>query len=95
MLQAHLAGARVVKAFNTLYASWLGEEGRPAGTPARTGIPLAGDDHDAKRVVSGLIDEIGFDAVDLGGLAAGRRFQPGAALYAVQLTRSQIEAAAE
>ena len=77
MLQAHLAGTRVVKAFNTLYARWLAEEGRPAGAIGRTAIPIAGDDPDAKSVVSGLIDEIGFDAVDLGGLAAGRRFQPG------------------
>lgn len=95
MLQAHLTGARVVKAFNTLYARWLAEKGRPAGASGRTAIPIAGDDPDAKRVVSRLIDQIGFDAVDLGGLAAGRRFQPGAALYAVQLTRSQIKAVAE
>jgi 8-hydroxy-5-deazaflavin:NADPH oxidoreductase len=95
MLQVHLAGTRVVKAFNTLYARWLAAEGRPAGASGRTAIPIAGDDPDAKGVVSELIDEIGFDAVDLGGLAAGRRFQPGTALYAVQLTRSQIEAAAD
>ncbi len=95
LLQTHLGGAHVVKALNTLYARWLAEEGRPAGTSGRTAIPIAGDDPDAKRVVSGLIDVIGFDAVDLGGLAAGRRFQPGTALYAVQLTRSQIEAAAD
>jgi predicted dinucleotide-binding enzyme len=95
MLQTHLAAARVVKAFNTLYARWLAEEGRPAGVSGRTAIPIAGDDPDAKRIVSGLIDEIGFDAVDLGGLAAGRHFQPGTALYAVQLTRSQIEAAGD
>jgi predicted dinucleotide-binding enzyme len=95
MLQARLAGARVVKACNTLYARWLAEEGRPAGASGRTAIPIAGDDPAAKRVVSGLIDEIGFDAVDLGGLATGRRFQPGTALYAVQLTSSQIEAAAD
>jgi hypothetical protein len=95
MLQAHLVGARVVKAFNTLYARWLAEEGRPTGASGRTAIPIAGDDPDAKRVVSRLVDQIGFDAVDLGGLAAGRRFQPGTAIYAKQLTRSQIEAAAE
>jgi predicted dinucleotide-binding enzyme len=95
LLKAHLAGARVVKAFNSLMPRWLAEESRPAGTSGRIGIPIAGDDPDAKRVVSRLIDEIGFDAVDLGGLAAGRLFQPGTALYAVQLTRSQIEAAAD
>jgi hypothetical protein len=94
VLQAHLVGARVVKAFNTLYARWLGEEGRPPNAGRRLGIPIAGDDQEAKRVASGLIDEIGFDAVDLGDLASGRRFQPGTALYAVQLTRAEIQASA-
>ena len=39
MLQAHLAGAQVVKAFNTLYARWLGEEDEPGHARRRLGIP--------------------------------------------------------
>lgn len=82
LLQAHLPDARVVKAFNAIMWKHLGGDGRPAGDPARLGIPISGDDDDAKRTVSGLIDQIGFDPIDAGTLAdGGRRHQPGAPGY--------------
>jgi predicted dinucleotide-binding enzyme len=82
LLQAHLPDARVVKAFNAIMWKHLGGDGRPAGDPARLGIPISGDDEDAKRTVSGLIDQIGFDPIDAGTLAdGGRRHQPGAPGY--------------
>ena len=78
-----LPGARLVKAFNTIYYKHLAERGRPE-LPAeeRHAIFLAGDDELAKRVVMNLIDDIGFGAVDTGSLAAGgRRQQPDTPLY--------------
>jgi predicted dinucleotide-binding enzyme len=82
LVAAHLKGARAVKAFNTLYYVKLREDGRPDAPAAdRLAIPLAGDDADAKRLVSGLIEEIGFAPVDAGALANGRRQQPGTPLY--------------
>lgn len=91
MLQEHLRGARVVKAFNTLYFETLASQGRPAGEPERFAIPISGDDADAKKVVAGLIDEIGFDAVDVGDLATGgRRQQPGSPVYNVLVTADQL-----
>ncbi len=75
-------GARLVKAFNTIYYRRLAAEGRPRGTPGRLAIPVASDDADAKATIMTLIDEIGFDAVDSGGLHdGGRRQQPGTPVY--------------
>ena len=71
LLQAHLPSARVVKAFNAMVWTRLRDEGRPAGDEGRFGIPVSGDDEQAKQIVAELIDEIGFDPVDAGTLAAG------------------------
>jgi predicted dinucleotide-binding enzyme len=81
LLAAHLPGAHVVKAFNQIQWEHLRDDGRPAGSPDRTALPIAGDDARAKSVVAGLIDDIGYDAVDMGPLSAGRLFQPGGVLH--------------
>jgi predicted dinucleotide-binding enzyme len=70
-------GVPVVKAFNNIYAAHLLTHGKPAGTPDRVALPIAGDDAHAKAVVTNLIDEIGFDTVDAGTLADSWRQQPG------------------
>ena len=75
LLQDHLQGARVVKAFNHIAAADLTTAGSPAGTQGRRALVVAGDDAEAKRVVSDLLDEFGFDAVDIGALAEGWRIQ--------------------
>jgi predicted dinucleotide-binding enzyme len=76
MLASHLPTSNVVKAFNTIIAAQIVQHATPAGTPHRRALPIAGDDASAKRVVTRLIDEIGFDVVDAGPLAAGRRLDP-------------------
>jgi 8-hydroxy-5-deazaflavin:NADPH oxidoreductase len=85
MVQQHLAGARVVKAFNAMRFDHLREYGHEGGANRRYGIPVAGDDAAAKRQVSDLVEQIGFEPVDTGGLAAGRRFQPGTDVYTADL----------
>lgn len=90
LVAQHLEGSHVVKAFNTLEAGTLEEEGRPAGDPHRLVLLMAGDDRDAKRTVRDLIDEVGFDPVDTGSLAAGGRLQqPGSPLYGAELTSAE------
>jgi predicted dinucleotide-binding enzyme len=75
-------GARLVKAFNTIYYRRLASEGKPRGAEGRLAIPVAGDDAAAKAVVMELIDAIGFDAIDSGSLhEGGRRQQPGTPVY--------------
>jgi len=74
-------GRPVVKAFNNIYARHLLERGKPKGTAGRIALPIAGDDPRAKQVVTRLLDELGFDAVDGGGLDESWRQQPGTPVY--------------
>src|SRR5215211_2702276 len=93
LLQAHLPGARVVKAFNAIQWMRLRNDGRRAGDPERLGIPISGDDVEAKRTVFELIDEIGFDPVDAGTLAqGGRKHQTGAPAYTQGLPTAELRA---
>ncbi len=93
LLARHLPGAPVVKAFNAIRSDHLGSHGSPAGTPGRRALPIAADDAGAKAVVSALIDEFGFDVVDAGPLAEGRRFQPGTPAYGPRLDAEQLRQA--
>ncbi len=70
-----LPGARVVKAFNTLPAAMLG--GNPEQAVGRRVIFLSGDDTEARAAVGAVIESLGFAAIDLGNLAAGRLQQFG------------------
>ena len=68
-----LPGARVVKAFNTVFANNL-------ATPALGGrtqlLPVAGDDETAKKTVLDLGEQLGFDPVDAGPLSNARYLEP-------------------
>jgi len=75
LLQAHLPKSKVVKGFNHIYASQLTTDGRPAGTPNRRALVIAGDDKEAKATVTRLLDQFGFDTVDAGPLKEGWRIQ--------------------
>ncbi|MGB2712694.1 MAG: NADPH-dependent F420 reductase [Vicinamibacterales bacterium] len=75
LLQAHLPTSRVVKAFNHIYASQITTDGRPAGAKDRRALAIAGDDAAAKETVTRLLDEFGFDTVDIGPLSASWRIQ--------------------
>ncbi len=82
-VRKRLPGARLVKAFNTIYYEHLAAYG-DTGLPLeqRRVIFLAGDDPDAKLEVAKLIEEIGFAPVDTGSLREGGRFQqPGSPIY--------------
>jgi len=86
-------GRPVVKAFNNIYADHLMNNGRPAGTPGRIALPVAGDNPRAKAVVSRLVDQLGFDAVDAGGLDDSWRQQPGAPVYTTDLDAAGVRRA--
>lgn len=78
-------GHPVVKAFNNIYAEHLLERGQPAGSEGRIALPVAGDDQEAKETVLALVDELGFDPVDAGGLDDSWRQQPGTPVYGTDL----------
>jgi 8-hydroxy-5-deazaflavin:NADPH oxidoreductase len=86
-------GRPVVKAFNNIIARHLLELGRPAGTPGRIALPVAGDDDAAKAVVLRLVDELGFDGVDAGGLDESWRQQPGTPVYTTDLDAEGVRRA--
>ncbi|MDG6100889.1 NADPH-dependent F420 reductase [Dactylosporangium aurantiacum] len=81
LLQRHLSGSRVVKAFNNIFFKHLGSLARPSGAADRTALPIVGDDAAAKQAVTGFLDAIGYDAVDVGALADAWRFQPDTPAY--------------
>ncbi len=72
-LQKKLPKARVVKAFNTVFAQHM-DSGRLDGEPLTAFA--AGDDAAAKADVLELEREIGFDAVDAGPLKNARLLEP-------------------
>jgi 8-hydroxy-5-deazaflavin:NADPH oxidoreductase len=86
-------GRPVVKAFNNIYARHLLEKGRPAGTSDRIALPVAGDNPKAKAVVMKLVDQLGFDAVDAGGLDDSWRQQPGTPVYAADFNAEGVRRA--
>jgi 8-hydroxy-5-deazaflavin:NADPH oxidoreductase len=90
LLQDHLPGARVVKAFNGIYFQHLIDQSRP-GAPAadRRAIPIAGDDAAAKALVTDLIDQIGFTAVNTGTLADSWRQEPDTPVYGAEVQPDQ------
>ena len=83
LLQKHLPTSHVVKVFNNIFFQTLRTLPRPAGTPDRTALPIAGDDTDAKADVTAFLNAIGYDAVDAGPLAEGWRWQPGTPAHLV------------
>lgn len=86
-------GHPVIKAFNNIYAEHLANRGRPAGTPGRIALPIAGDGPNAKRLVMELIDSIGFDPIDAGTLDESWRQQPGTPVYTTDLDAAGVRQA--
>ncbi|GAB1327455.1 NAD(P)-binding domain-containing protein [Streptomyces sennicomposti] len=97
--ERHL-GHPVVKAFNGTYAQDILDRPRPAGDPGRLALPVAGDDQAAKAKVRALIEELGFDTVDSGGIDDSWRQQPGTPVYGLRegveaVTKALAEASPE
>lgn len=66
--------ARVVKAFNHVYAQIL--RSGPRFGPQNATVFYCGDDADAKETTAGLIEDLGFDPVDAGPLRTARYLEP-------------------
>jgi 8-hydroxy-5-deazaflavin:NADPH oxidoreductase len=72
------AGAKVVKAFNTVGANVMAN---PVVGGARTVMFVCGDDAAAKRTVLGLAGDVGFEPIDAGPLTQARLLEPWAMLW--------------
>lgn len=66
LVAATVPHCRVVKAFNVVGAEHMTDPRLAGG--ARVLLPVAADDDDARSAVSALAREIGFDAIEVGGL---------------------------
>jgi hypothetical protein len=86
-------GLTVIKAFNNIQAEHLMDLGVPAGTPGRIALPLAGDDSAAKDVVMNLVESLGFDPIDAGGLDDSWRQQPGSPVYGKDFDATDVRRA--
>ncbi len=86
-------GHPVIKVFNNIYAEHLANRGKPPGTPGRIALPVSGDDPKAKKVVMDLVNAMGFDPVDTGGLDESWRQQPGTPVYAADFDATGVKKA--
>lgn len=86
-------GRPVIKAFNNLLAETLASGGKNPDAEDRIAMAVAGDDVEAKKVVAGLINDSGFDAVDSGDLSESWRHQPGTPAYCTELTAEELKQA--
>jgi predicted dinucleotide-binding enzyme len=91
LVQEWLAGARVVKAFNTLYFQELLDRAAPDAPDAeRVAVPIAADDVEAEATVAGFVRSLGFTPVSTGSLAASDQIEPGSEPYGKVLTPAQL-----
>jgi predicted dinucleotide-binding enzyme len=86
-----LARSTVVKTLNHIGYQELDAERRPAGSPERRALGVASDDPGAVDAVAELIERIGYDAVRLPSLSAGRILEPGGPVFGASLRRADFE----
>jgi predicted dinucleotide-binding enzyme len=75
MLQQHLPGAKVAKAFNHILASDITTTGAPSGTAGRRALGTASDFPEAVALVTDIYDRLGFDTVSAGPLSESWRLE--------------------
>ncbi len=90
---ARQGGRPVVKAFNNILAASLREKAAPRGAAGRVALPVAGDPPEARAVVLRLVDDLGFDPVDAGGLGDSWRQQTGTPAYCRDLDAAALRRA--
>jgi 8-hydroxy-5-deazaflavin:NADPH oxidoreductase len=93
VVAGRLRDATVVKTLNHVGYQELETYARPPGSVDRRALGVAGDDPDAVNTVSTFVDRIGYDAVPVGPLSAGRVLQPGGPVFGRVLRREDFERA--
>jgi len=90
LLQSHLPTSHVVKAFNSIHSGDITKDARPAGTPSRRALAIAGDDEPSKATVTELLDGFGFDTVDVGPLSESWRVERDTPAYGAKGTAAEM-----
>jgi hypothetical protein len=83
-----LPGARIVRAFNSVYFVDLKRTTNTAGE--KIGIPIASDDQEGLKAASELVDRAGLDPVVVGGLSTSKLFDVGTVVYATSASAREI-----
>lgn len=84
-----LPGARIVRAFNTVYFEDLKKTVNKAGE--KIGIPIASDDQEALEAAVELAGKVGLDPVVVGGLTKSKLFDVGTPVYATSASAREIK----
>lgn len=95
LMQRTLPESRIVKAFNNIFAKEIPEHGEVEGTPGRRALPIAGNDEEAKGIVTTFLDDLGYDAVDLGPLSESWRVERDTSTYGVRTTAQELRDATQ
>lgn len=84
------ATAHLVKTLNHLGYHQVERFARPGGGPDRTAMAISGDDAGSVRLVSAVVDRLGFDAVHAGGLPASTALQPESPIFGRNLDAARM-----
>src|SRR5207253_11461012 len=93
MVQQHLDRSTVVTTFTQVGYHDLEAQRRPVGSPERRALGVAGDDSGALDPVAEIVERIGYDAVRLDSLSAGRLLEPSEPVFGASLRRTEFERA--
>lgn len=88
VMMSKLPGARLVKAFTTMWTGYLEQNAHRGGD--RAAVPYASDDMPAGELARQLISDAGFEPVALGGLADSRPLDPPSPIWNKVLTAQEI-----
>jgi 8-hydroxy-5-deazaflavin:NADPH oxidoreductase len=91
IVQRRLARSTVVKTLNHIGYHEMEDDRRPAGSPERRALGVAGDDAGALDLVANVIERMGYDTVRLDSLSAGRILEPGGPVFGISLHRAEFE----
>lgn len=92
LLQSWMPDARVVKAFNTMGFHVMAD---PSAAGGRVTVPLAGNDATAKKDVARVVEQLGFDAVDVGPIKHARALEYMSVIYMVPYLQGRSDQAFE
>ncbi|TDD61609.1 NADP oxidoreductase [Kribbella antibiotica] len=90
IVQEFLPESVVVKAFNHMGYHDLEDGALPAGSPGRKAIAVAGPPLETAEVAA-IVDDLGFDPVIAGPLAAGVGLEPGAETFGANVTAGELQ----
>ena len=90
LLQAHLPGSKVVKAFNHIAAADITTTGSPSGTAGRRALGTASDFPEAVAYVTDLYDRLGFDTVSAGQLSESWRLERDRPAYVIRQDADEL-----